>query len=96
VLFKVRAIKKILLIVFVAVIALVILVFAFISPIAKYLIEKNSVEWTGRKIEIGSLFINILSGSVSAGGLKVYEADQKNQFFYCKKLQTGISLPICR
>ncbi len=85
--------KKILIILSVFIIAIIVLVFTFISPLTRYLIEKNSLEWTGRKIEIGSLFINIFSGSVSVGKLKVYETDQKNLFLYSKKIQTGVVLP---
>src|SRR5262245_799507 len=85
--------KRILLIFGAIILTFIIIIFAFISPIAKYLIQKNSVEWTGRRIEIGSLFINIFSGGVTAGGLKVYEAGQEKLFFYSKKIQASVSLP---
>ena len=41
------------------VLGLLVLVAVFISPITKYLIEKNSKKFTGRQITIKSLGINI-------------------------------------
>ena len=53
--------KRILLFVFSSLVALVILAAIFISPIAKYLIEKYSEQYTGRLINMNYLRINLYS-----------------------------------
>ncbi len=52
----------------------------FISPVTEYIIEKNSREWTGRKIEMDRLGINLLNGKVGIKQLKFYEADDQGLF----------------
>src|ERR1041385_7250900 len=46
---------------------------AFISPIAKFAIEKYDVKYLGREIKIGRLFLNPFTGFVHISDLKVYE-----------------------
>ena len=55
---------KIALIISGVVVALLILLIVFISPITKYLIEKHSEEYTGRVIRIDKFAINIFNGSI--------------------------------
>ncbi|MHC1775101.1 MAG: DUF748 domain-containing protein [Lentimicrobium sp.] len=55
-------------------------VFLFISPIAEFFIEKYSVEYTGRQIQLDNLRINLLNGVVKADHLKIYEAGSKQEF----------------
>ena len=51
----------------------VILVILFISPIAKYIIEKNDINFTGRHITMESVYINPFSGYAHISNLKIYE-----------------------
>jgi len=68
------------------------LLYIFISPIAKYVIEKNCVEWTGRKITIGEIKINALNGSVSTTNIKIYEANGDSVFFDCHDIYLKVTM----
>jgi len=76
----------------ISVFVLLLAVFFAISPIAKYVIEKNSVEWTGRKITMKHLFINLWKMNVTVKDLKVYENKSNNVFFSAGKIFTDISV----
>lgn len=71
---------------------IVILLAVFISPVAEYLIEKNSREWTGRKIEMDRLVINLLNGKVGIKQLKVYETDDRGLFVAAGKIRINTAL----
>ena len=71
---------------------MLIAIFFGISPLAKYQIEKNSVEWTGRKITMDHLFINLWRWDVTVKGLKVYEQKSSKQFFSADEIYTDISM----
>lgn len=63
--------------------ALFILIIAmalFISPIAKYYIEKNSKELIGRKILIKDLRLNIFTGTLKLKNIRMYEVNDKDVF----------------
>ena len=82
-------IKKIFLIETIVIFSLLLLLFLLISQIAKYVIEKNSEEWIGRKVKIESLRINIFAGSLHVENFKMYENKSNKVFvsfvdFYCK------------
>jgi hypothetical protein len=71
---------------------LLIAIFFAISPLAKYMIEKNSELWTGRKITMNSLFINLINWNVTVKGLRVYEYKSGRVFFSAIRLHTELSL----
>lgn len=71
---------------------IVILLAVFVSPVAEYLIEKNSREWIGRKIEIDRLGINLLNGKVGIKQLKVYEEDDRGLFVTAGKIRINTAL----
>jgi hypothetical protein len=71
---------------------ILIVIFFAISPIAKYLIEKKSEEWTGRKITMNSLFINLLNWNITIKGIKIYEYKSKEVFFSSARIHTEVSL----
>jgi len=68
------------------------LLFVFISPIAKYEIEKNCIKWTGRKITIDSLNIHPFKSAVFIKNIKIYEADTNKVFFDCHDVYIKVSL----
>lgn len=68
------------------------LLYIYISPIAKYVIEKNSVKWTGRQITIGSINVNALNGSVNIADLKIYEEKSRKIFFDCHDIYLKVNL----
>ncbi|MEN9598153.1 MAG: hypothetical protein RL596_464 [Bacteroidota bacterium] len=71
---------------------LLILIIVFISPITKYLIEKNSEQYTGRVIRMDKLAINIFNGSITVKGFTVYEAKSKSIF--CKVDQLDLNIAV--
>jgi uncharacterized protein involved in outer membrane biogenesis len=84
-------------IILISIAALVIAVFLAISPVAKYVIEKNSEEWTGRKITISHLFINLWKWNVTVTDLKVYESKSNKVFFSAGKIFTDMNvLPLLK
>jgi len=74
------------------VLGLLVLVAVFISPITKYLIEKNSEKFTGRQITIKSLGINIFTGSVTCKGLTIFEAKSNTVFVSCEEVYVNIAI----
>ena len=80
---------RILVIVLCVIFLLVAVVIAFISPIAKYMIEKNSEKYIGRKVEMSWLYINPFTGYVNAHNLRIYE-NQRPEVF----LKTNLSLNV--
>jgi len=84
---------KIIAIILTTIAILLIALFFSISPLAKYLIEKNSEEWTGRKITMNHLFINLWDWNLTVKGLKVYENKSDSIFFSAAKIHTAISVP---
>ena len=66
-------------------------IFLSISPIGKYVIEKNSETWTGRKITMGSLFINLLNWNITVKDLRVYEFKRNEVFFRVSSVHTELS-----
>ena len=56
------------------------------------MIEKNSEQWTGRKIRMEKLWVNLFTGSVKATGLKVFENKSDKTFLSFGKLYVKISL----
>ena len=69
--------KRILFFITSSIIIITVVVILFISPITKYLVKKYDVEYTGRQITIGRVFLNPFSGYVNIRNIKIYES--KNQ-----------------
>jgi hypothetical protein len=72
--------KKILLFTLASLVALFILLAIFISPVARYLIEKYSEEYTGRLINMDYLRINLFTGEINVKGLRIHEKNKKQVF----------------
>ncbi len=71
---------------------LVLMIIIFISPVSKFLIEKYSEAYTGRKIGMQELSINIFNGSITTKGLIVYEAKSKRPFFKADAIHLNIAV----
>ena len=85
-----KKIKKILLIVIGSLLALIIIALIFLSSIVKYLIEKHSEKYTGRKITMSNLHINVFSGVIRFDNLTIYEAKSNAVFFQCRVLYADL------
>ena len=70
----------------------VILVIAFISPIAKYEIEKNSEQYIGRKVKMSWIYVNPFSGGVIAHHLIIYEKGSEDTAISVANLYANISI----
>ncbi len=71
---------------------LALLILLIISPVARYVIEKNSESWIGRKIEVDKIGINLLNGHVNIRDLTIFEADQDTVFFHVNGIMADINL----
>jgi hypothetical protein len=69
-----------------------VIVIAFISPITKYMIEKYSEKYVGRKIAMSWLYVNPFSGYVNAHNLIVYEKESPQVFIKAKDVALNISV----
>ena len=87
-----KRVRRLLMLVGIVLVVLVAVAFFFISPITKYLIEKYDVQYTGREITIGKLFLNFFTGSATIDNFVLYEKDGKTPFFKATKLETRIVL----
>jgi hypothetical protein len=65
--------KKTILIIVTIIISFVILLLLFISPIAKYVIQKYDYQLSGREITLDWIYINPFTGYVHINDLKIYE-----------------------
>jgi uncharacterized protein involved in outer membrane biogenesis len=74
------------------IVVIITLAYLFISPIALYLLNKHCIEWTGRKITVGSLKVNAFNGSVYVKDIKVYEANGDSIFFDCHDIYLKVNL----
>ena len=72
-----RRFKKIMIVFFSTLFIILLLLFIFISVIAKFLIEKYDEKYTGRQITLDWAYVNPLTGYIYLKNLKVYE--QNNQ-----------------
>src|ERR1700733_7429145 len=73
-------------------IGIFILVILFISPIAKYVIEKYSVKWTGRQIKMDWAYVNPFTGYAHLSNLKIYEANSDSIFISSEGFSIGMNL----
>ncbi len=84
--------KRTLLIVAGIFVLFVVLVILFISPIAKYAIEKYDEKYTGRQITLDWAYVNPFTGSVYFNDLKVYEHQSDTVFFSADGLSVGVNM----
>jgi len=87
-----KGVKRTLLVVGTIIIVVPILLVAFASPIAKYVVEKYSVKWTGRQIRMKWAYVNPFTGHVHMEDFKIYEANSDSLFFEAKGVNGDISM----
>jgi hypothetical protein len=69
----INRLKKIFFILAGSIMLLVVFLFLVISPIAKYIIEKYDVKYTGREITTDWVYVNPFTGYVYLSNVKIYE-----------------------
>ncbi|HEY5592244.1 MAG TPA: DUF748 domain-containing protein [Paludibacter sp.] len=85
-------IARILFIIFTAIIIMVVIVIAFISPITKHLIEKYDQQYTGRQITMERAYVNPFTGYIHFNKLKIYELKSDSIFISVDGLSANIAL----
>lgn len=70
----------------------VTLVIIFVSPLAKYLIEKYDEKILGREITLDWVYVNPFTGYVHLSNAKVYEANSKTLFFSSNGISANFSM----
>ncbi|MGE0638247.1 MAG: DUF748 domain-containing protein [Bacteroidia bacterium] len=73
--------KKTLLTTAIIVVSSIALIIIFISPIAKYLVQKYDVKYLGREITLSWSYVNPFTGSIHLSDLKIYEENSDSIFF---------------
>jgi hypothetical protein len=68
------------------------IVIACISPISKYLIERNSEKYTGRLIDMSWLYVNPFTGHIHAHNLVMHEKDKKGKFLSIDDFSFDVSV----
>lgn len=76
----------------ITILIIVILVIAFISPIAKYLVEKYDVKYSGREITMDWVYINPFTGHAHIHNLKIHEYQSDSVFFAAKGVTTDLEM----
>lgn len=84
--------KKILLIMAGSIIVFVMLVIIFSSPLTKYLVRKYDEKYTGRKIRMGSAYVNPLTGFIYLSNLKIFELKSDSIFFSADDVSANFSI----
>lgn len=77
---------------FLVILGVVILLIIIASPLAKFLIQKYDVQYTGREITVGRVFLNPVAGSIALRNLDVYEATGDSTFISAGRLSANASL----
>ena len=83
---------KIALIILGCILVLLIGAVLFVSPIAKWYIEKHDKELIGRELTLGKLWINVVSGTVKIEDLTLYEDDATTPFVSFDHFDTRIKV----
>lgn len=69
-----------------------ILLLVFLSPLAKYFIQKYDDKILGRKIEVGWVYVNPFTGYVYIRNLRVYEPNGDTLFFKANGVSADFSM----
>jgi len=84
--------KKTLLVIVSSIVICVILIIVFISPIAKYLIEKYDEKFLGREVTLDWAYVNPFTGYVHINDLKIYEYKSDSVFFSATGLSANLEM----
>lgn len=84
--------KKVTAIVLGVIFGLIVLVIAFISPIAKYLIEKYDEKFLGRQITLDWIYLNPFTGYAHIDDFKLYELNKDSVFVSFSDLSVNVEM----
>lgn len=93
---KIKGVKSKLKKVSLAVITVIAVVFTliiiFISPIAKYILEKYDVELSGREIKVDYVYVNPFTGYIYLSNPKIYELNSDTLALTAESISANIAL----
>ncbi len=89
---KSNKIREILLITSSIIFILVVLTIIFISPLAKYLVERFDKKYTGREIKMSWAYVNPFTGYIHFDNLKIYEFKSDIVFFSANGLSANVTM----
>lgn len=84
--------KKVLVRVSLALVAVVVLIIVAISPVAKYLIQKYDTRFTGREITLDWAYVNPFTGYVHLDGLVIMEHNGDSVFLSADGLSADMAM----
>lgn len=84
--------KKVLVRVSVALVAMIVLIIIAISPIAKYLIQKYDTRFTGREITLAWAYVNPFTGYVYLNDLEIMEHNGDSVFLSADGLMANMAM----
>jgi hypothetical protein len=83
---------KIILWFFGIVVVLLLIIAVITPPVAKRLVEKHDVEYTGREITVGSILLNPFTVALSVRDLAMFEQESDTVFMSVSKFKVNLSL----
>jgi hypothetical protein len=84
--------KKTILTIILTITIVVTLVIVFISPIAKYLVEKYDVKYTGREISMDYAYVNPFTGYVFMKNVNIKELKSDSIFIFSKGISAQLNM----
>lgn len=84
--------KRILFWVLLPIVLFVILVIAFVSPLAKWAIEKYDTKYLGREIALDMAYVNPFTGKVYLKNVEIREANSDSIFFSAKGISANFEM----
>jgi hypothetical protein len=84
--------RKIILGIAVMLVSIIVVWVIIISPLAKYLIEKYDVEYTGRQIKVDGAYVNPFTGYVHIKNLWISESYKDTIFFSAENVTANIEM----
>ncbi len=87
-----KKIIRYLLVLLILITAIIAVLYLSLSSIVRYEIKKNSVAWTGRKIDINKLNLDLRHGIIDMRDVKIYEAGSDSLFVDCKDIYVKMNL----
>jgi hypothetical protein len=78
---------------FFGILALLLIIIAAITPpVAKRLVEKHDVEYTGREITVGNIILNPFTVAISLNDLVMFEQESDTVFMSAERVRVRVSL----
>lgn len=84
--------KRILFRISLAVVIFISIIIIFISPIAKYMIQKYDMKLLGREVTLDWVYINPFTGYVHLDDLKIYEAKSDSVFLSVSGISANLTM----